>query len=264
MENFFDDQAEPRRSKYPDSIFELAEVEGHPYLHLFPGLKWTAEKAGPFLRNSDLGRTFIYNPFEGITANKYLRSHKINKTLPPQGREHALHLPPMVRASGRRGNRRRNQALRQARHHRMDEYRGVPGKDEKGSRIWISTHSPHWFGKNSTRGVLSEAVAEALSQAIKPGAEDHDLLVRIKHSRNRMRPTEYGTGWSLAEYLRTPIIAEKGQRGLRGQGEQVQPPDAHHPMGIPPPRGCPSSGSPTSSGRRCPSGSRGKNWGAPT
>ena len=59
-------------------------------------------------------------------------------------------------------------------------------------------------------------MAKALSQAIKPGAEDHDLLVRIKHSRNRMRPTEYGAGWSLAEYLRTPIIVgKKGRYGFK-------------------------------------------------
>ena len=212
VENFFDDQAEPRRSKYPDSIFELAEVEGHPYLHLFPGLRWTAEKAGPFLRNSDLGRTFIYNPF-GATANKYLRSQRSTRHFRPRdGNTHFIYHPwfePLEEEEIDEGTK-----LYGSRH-RMDEYGGVPGKKD-GWDVWIYTHSPHWFGKNSTRGVLSEAVAEALSQAIKPGAEDHDLLVRIHHTRNSGRGrTEYGTGWSLAEYLRTPIIAEKGRIGAK-------------------------------------------------
>ena len=98
---------------------------------------------------------------------------------------------------------------------RMDKYGGVRGKTEDGWDIWISTYAPHWFGKNSTRGVLSEAVAEALSEAIKPGAEDRDMLVRILHPRNGGgERTEYGAGWSLAEYLRTPIAIPPGSHGF--------------------------------------------------
>ena len=63
----------------------------------------------------------------------------------------------------------------------MDKYKGVFEEDKSGWKILISTHSPHWFGRNSTRGVLSEAVAEALAEAKKPGAEDYDLLVQAEH-----------------------------------------------------------------------------------
>ena len=32
---------------------------------------------------------------------------------------------------------------------------------------------PHWFGANSTRGVIADAVARALEQARRPGVEEH-------------------------------------------------------------------------------------------
>ena len=207
-------QAGPSRSRYPHSIFELAEVEGHPYLHLFPGLKWTAESAGTFLRNSDLGRTFVYNPFAGITPyGNYRRTTEYFR--PRDGNTHFIYHPwfePLETREIEEGIK-----LYHGRH-RMDKYGGAPGKNKKGRDVWISTHSPHWFGKNSTRGVLSEAVAEALSEAVKPGAENHELTMRMRHpGANARQWTEYGTGWSLAEYLRTPIVDEKdeGDFGIR-------------------------------------------------
>jgi hypothetical protein len=204
--------ADDSSDRYLDSIFELAEVEDHPYLHLFPGLRWTAEKAGKYLKTVNRGGTFVYNPYDR-DVRYYPKNEKPSRTFQPRdGNTHFIYHPwfePLDLYEITEGTKL-------YRGQKMDGYRRIRGKNEDGQNIWISIHSPHWFGKNSTRGVLSEAVAEALSQAIKPGAEDHDLLVRIHHTRNSGRGrTEYGAGWSLAEYLRTPIIAEKGRIGAK-------------------------------------------------
>ena len=189
---------------YPDSIFDLDEVEDHPYLHLFPGLRWTAEKAGKYLKTVNRGGTFVYNPYDR-DVRYYPKNEKPSRTFQPRdGNTHFIYHPwfePLDLYEITEGTK-----LYQGMHE-MDKYGGLPGKSERGRDIWISIHSPHWFGRNSTRGVLSEAVAEALSEAKKPGVEDHDLLVRIHHTWNEGRAqTEYGAGWSLAEYLRTPMV----------------------------------------------------------
>ena len=208
---------------YPDSIFEYAEVEDHPYLHLFPGLKWTTEKAGNYIKNRDLGEraTFIYNPYRDVRY--YPKTGKPSRTFRPRdGNTHFIYHPwfePLDLWEITEGTK-----LYQGMHE-MDRYGGVPGKNEDGWNIWISTHSPHWFGKNSTRGVLSEAVAEALSQAKKPGAEDHDLLVRIHHTWNQSgEKTKYGAGWSLAEYLRTPMVVGETNRATKANRHYHQLP----------------------------------------
>ena len=189
---------------YPDSIFELDEVENHPYLHLFPGLRWTAEKAGKYLKTVNRGGTFVYNPYDRDVRN-YPKTGKPSRTFQPRdGNTHFIYHPwfePLDLYEITEGTKL-------YRGQKMDGYRRIRGKNEDGQNIWISIHSPHWFGKNSTRGVLSEAVAEALAEAKKPGAEDHDLLVQAEHPgfNRRGQKTEYGAGWSLAEYLRTPMV----------------------------------------------------------
>ena len=179
--------------------------------------------AGPFLRNSDRGRTFVYNPFSGF-ANVYVGSSRSTGHFRPRdGNTHFIYHPwfePLEQEEIDEGTK-----FYQLRNRIMDEYAGSPGENKKGRKIWIYTHSPHWFGKNSTRGVLSEAVDEALSQAKKHVAVDANILLRMKH---RTKPgmgaalggsikgyTEYGAGWSLAEYLRTPIIVGKGRHGVK-------------------------------------------------
>ena len=207
---------------YPDSIFELAEVEDHPYLHLFPGLKWTAETAGNYLKTVNRGGTFEYNPYRGVRSS-YGGTGKPSRTFQPRdGNTHFIYHPwfePLDLWEIEEGTKLYHGM------HEMDRYGGLPGKSERGRDIWMSIHSPHWFGRNSTRGVLSEAVAEALSEAKKPGAEDHDLLVRIHHPWNDGgEQTEYGAGWSLAEYLRTPMVVGETNRATKANRHYHQLP----------------------------------------
>jgi hypothetical protein len=210
-------RSEAYREGHPPTLFDYEEVRDHPYLHLFPGLKGHVEAFQNMEaegRGLPFDREFPYHATNNPDSNNFIGNWNRpgKRFLPMGGITHFIYHPwfePLEEEEIDEGTK-----LYGGRH-RMDEYGGVPGKKD-GWDVWIYTHSPHWFGKNSTRGVLSEAVAEALSQAIKPGAEDHDLLVRIHHTRNSGRGrTEYGAGWSLAEYLRTPIIAEKGRIGAK-------------------------------------------------
>ena len=58
----------------------------------------------------------------------------------------------------------------------------------------------HWFGRNSTRGVLSDAVAEALEQGLYPNAKPHPLKW---YTGTRYNLEE--RDWDLDDYLRTTI-----------------------------------------------------------
>ena len=60
--------------------------------------------------------------------------------------------------------------------------------------------SAHWFGRNSTRGVLSKAVEEALEQGQHPNVKPHPL-----EWYTRRPPNLKERNWDLDDYLRTTI-----------------------------------------------------------
>ena len=65
---------------------------------------------------------------------------------------------------------------------------------------------PHWFGANSTRGVIADAVARALEQARRPGVEEHPVrTLNIGYSGWNRGKVAYGGSRDLASHLRTPI-----------------------------------------------------------
>ena len=61
----------------------------------------------------------------------------------------------------------------------------------------------HWFGRNSTRGILSDAVAEALEQGLYPNAKPHPLKWYALNSTRT--PALEERDWDLDDYLRTTI-----------------------------------------------------------
>ena len=83
VENFFDDQAEPRRSKYPDSIFELAEVEGPPLPPPVPGVE-VDRREGRTVPEENRSQNVHIQPIRG-NRQQIPTLPKINRTLPPQG-----------------------------------------------------------------------------------------------------------------------------------------------------------------------------------
>ena len=64
---------------------------------------------------------------------------------------------------------------------------------------------PYWFGHNSTRGVLAEAVAQVLRKAQLPQTKDMAFkpLMHTEWGKNLQSPPR---PWKLEEYIRTPII----------------------------------------------------------
>ena len=65
---------------------------------------------------------------------------------------------------------------------------------------------PHWFGANSTRGVIADAVARALEQARRPGVEEHPApTFNTMPSNTPWKKAVYGGNRDLASHLRTPI-----------------------------------------------------------
>ena len=76
---------------------------------------------------------------------------------------------------------------------------------------------PHWFGENSTRGVIADAVARALEQARRPGAEEHPVpTFNTMPSNTPWEKAVYGGNRDLASHLRTPIETMYGDELPRG------------------------------------------------
>ena len=194
----------------PGAPFPYHEVREHPYLHLFPGLQANVE----FLENGEREGKFtapdtvLYNP------NRELESPYVDRWRMPKsyrlqdGITHFIYHPwfqPIRDLSLATGSSYAG----------MDTYQTGPvggtGSDTEG---FLAT--PHWFGDNSTRGVLSDAVAQALTQARKPGTEETSLPLEVVRGPLD-EPTVYATNWSLANYLRTPLLQTQPGPGARAK-----------------------------------------------
>jgi hypothetical protein len=88
-----------------------------------------------------------------------------------------------------------------ARRAELDKYQRIK-EDNKQKFVAM----PHWFGNNSTRGVIADAVARALEQARRPGVEEHPIPTAIiEHYGGSTEKAAYGGSKNLASHLRTPI-----------------------------------------------------------
>ena len=77
---------------------------------------------------------------------------------------------------------------------------------------------PHWFGHNSTRGVLADAVAQALRRAQLPNTRDMEFPPYSSNNwgeKLQVKPHP----WSLEEHIRTPIHGKVA----REDGQSRQP-----------------------------------------
>ena len=69
-------------------------------------------------------------------------------------------------------------------------------------------YGPYWFGNNSTKGVLSEAIAKAMTDAKHPATEPLELIWNTGNPRGEPVETDAHwawTNWKLDDYLRTAV-----------------------------------------------------------
>ena len=159
------------------SIFNSQEIKDHPYLHLFPGLQalvnftrdsdtkpYTPIKHHPYLDHTNMSELGDYNDI----YTKFFR--------PLNGIEQFLFNPWY-------------QPINSIQANATGHYRtGLP------YRTW----GPHYFGKNSTKGVLSKGIANTLAAAVHPGIEYKPIPISTIDDG-------LATDWTFEQYLRTPI-----------------------------------------------------------
>ena len=171
---------------YPPSYFNFDDVKDHPYLHLFPGLKAHVEAYRKREMENPGSRSFRnrdipYNPHRPYDQpERVLRESQATGVTPPSGITYFIYNPWFENPDSR--------------------WKDVQKKNQEHQPI------PHWFGKNSTRGVLAEAVEKALQQAKKEDAKQAELPVEVKPEYgSRIQKQHYDVNMSLGGYLRTPL-----------------------------------------------------------
>ena len=165
------------------STFNVAETLDHPYIYLFPKLKHYLEREGEQKRP----RTDIpYSPYMDHTYNSrnHLEDHsKLVKEFSDRN--------PLVYFI----------------YHPWFETLLYSNRDHTFT-LRRAKYGPFWFGNNSTRGVLSDAVAKAMTQAKYPATEPLELIWhRGDPIRNQPTPNDRweSTNWRLEDYLRTTV-----------------------------------------------------------
>ena len=195
------------RGKHPPTLFDYEETRDHPYLHLFPGLKGYVEV---FQKREEEGRPLVKREFRyhpnrnsgtaSFSGNSYDTGEAF---LPMDPITHFIYHPwfePVEYEHLEEGVTRYG-ATRSHGGNRLDRYQRI---EEDGKQKFVMM--PHWFGDNSTRGVIADAVARALEQARRPGVEEHPVpAIDILHSGRNRETVAYGENRDLAGYLRTPI-----------------------------------------------------------
>ena len=214
------------REDHPPTLFDYEEVRDHPYLHLFPGLRghvetfWNMEAAG---RRLPFDREFQYhqNRHPEYLPN-ITRWHRPGKRfLPMGGITHFIYHPWFEPVEYREleagttgyGRTPSSQVSTQP---PLDMYQRAEG--EKFKFVVM----PHWFGANSTRGVIADAVARALEQARRPGVEEHPApTFNTMPSNTPWKKAVYGGNRDLASHLRTPIETMYGDKLPQGVSDSA-------------------------------------------
>ena len=130
----WDPHTSPHRGIF---IHPYTETRNHPYLHLLPGLKYIAENEGTvpefrgetFVTSTSIHNELRYNPFKHSNPKFFYPRDPITNFI-----YHPWFEP-------------------------IQYYDDEFARFKNGNAY--KAYGPHWFGENSTRGVLSEAVAKA-------------------------------------------------------------------------------------------------------
>ena len=161
------------------SIFNSQEIKDHPYLHLFPGLQalvnftrddntpprpYTPIKHHPYLDHAHMSSLSDYEDIETQIFQ------------PLNGIEQFLFNPWYQPINSLLAN----------------------GTAHFSTGLSYYTWGPHYFGKNSTKGVLSKGIANTLAAAVHPGIEYKPIPISTIDDG-------LATDWTFEQYLRTPI-----------------------------------------------------------
>ena len=190
------------------------EARQNPYLHVFSMLEEALR-----LENAGSEDNYPYNRDRtGVTVhpNYNPATKRLQPFIPRDPVTYFLHHPWFEPVEAlKTGTRTRNAPRLRATAREIESWdsgilfgthtynrKGLPHRDRSAWESRWEKYGPHRFGRNSTRGVLSEAVAQALEEAQLPAAKSQPLLW----------PQAWGAGliweekdWELDDYLRTPI-----------------------------------------------------------
>ncbi len=180
---------ELKEGSQQQQAFHYEDTKDHPYLHLFPGLKYFIDKETEDAARKGGGpdEKIAYSPYSHISgAAKWGRDIEF---LPRDGITRFIYNP---------------------------WFEGI--RDNESSS---SNPGEYWFGNNSTRGVLAQAVAQVLEDAKYPAtrrmptfwdnAEGRDW---DKKRRWDKKPTK---NWDLEAYLRTPVDLKHSESSWWGK-----------------------------------------------
>ena len=174
------------------SQMKYPEVHEHPYLHLFPELKYIA---------SQIERDFPYIPFMDMD-----RRDRRNSIMDETFSEQHDHFDLAATHSGLTYFIY-NPWFEQVQYDETE--REMPYLPFAGIRVGHQTGEPYWFGSNSTRGVLGETVAKLLEEAKLPSAEPYtrDWWTQEEwDGKKYIKPRSFAPReWTLEEYIRTGV-----------------------------------------------------------
>ena len=190
------------------SQMKYPEVHEHPYLHLFPELKYIA---------SQIEQDFPYIPFMDMD-----RGDRRNSIMDRTFRERHYHFDLAVTHNGLTYFIY-NPWFEQVQYE--DSARRVPYLPSALRDIGRQDGEPYWFGNNSTRGVLAETVAKLLEEAKLPSAEAYPRdwwTQQEPYGEKYIRPESFAPReWTLDEYIRTGV-QYGGPENDRFEYEQVE------------------------------------------
>ena len=189
------------------SEFSMGETARHPYLFLFPGLRHEVEAE---LARDDQRDRIEYDPYNP-TVHPTIRGDNSRKR-----REEVLfpaydpattfiYFPWFEPISLQRGDWETLPVWAT----------GEPfDPPDMSNAALYQVYGEHWFGTNSTRGVLSKTVAEVLEEATYPAVHSHPLIWRDKKkyspSKHEAKREWKEKEWKLDSYLRTTIQGVNG------------------------------------------------------
>ena len=190
-----------------ESEFNLSEVKGHPYLFLFPGLRYEVELEQS---NEHPRDTVAYDPYRprNDASDRIGRFPQPFPAWDPVTR--FIYFPwfePII-AAGKpntlSGQTDGSPFGEQAPHYTLRNY--------------FPSYGDHWFGANSTRGVLSTTVAGLMRDASHPAVQPQPLAWRVMPNQGGRNTSEHEAvnlweprDWKLDNYLRTTIMGRDGE-----------------------------------------------------
>ena len=206
LDQFALDPSKPIEKFQPrDALkFPRTTVENHPYLHMFPDLELLTENTRTEKPNLSSWPDVIYSPTVTPGTVDITASNSFFKPVDPL--TYFIYHPWFEQLHMGRSNSGSTGLLDK----RVRNYQN-PDHEFFGSEAFTSSYyryGPYWFGKNSTRGVLSNAIAGMMKEAAYPTTQLMPLTWQTgtwyyEAGNPGKAVIEYN--WKLDEYIRTTV-----------------------------------------------------------